>query len=165
MSYAAALSRECGAGWSHVHAGGRRHAGAAMPGPECIRARRAIFWCARPHRPIPGHACASPTAAIFPSLRYPRDEEEVLARRRSALMAFPSWGRAIAILIGDGEHFSTPPPWEAEECQLPRVTAGDRLYAHRRPGGRFPAVGFHIPGEMGGIWQHPIKNWTGFASH
>ncbi len=42
------------------------------------------------------------------------------------------------------------------------VTAGDRLYAIGDQGGNFPSVGFHVPGEMGGIWQHPIKLLDGF---
>ncbi|MEX6690413.1 hypothetical protein QTN47_23075 [Danxiaibacter flavus] len=43
------------------------------------------------------------------------------------------------------------------------VTAGDRLYAIGNQQGNFPSVGFHIPGEMGGIWQHPIKLLNGFG--
>ncbi|WP_235906178.1 alpha-L-rhamnosidase-related protein [Ginsengibacter hankyongi] len=42
------------------------------------------------------------------------------------------------------------------------VTAGDRLYAIGNQAGNFPSVGFHVPGQMGGIWQHPIKLLNGF---
>jgi hypothetical protein len=42
------------------------------------------------------------------------------------------------------------------------VTAGDRLYSIGDQAGNFPAVGFHIPGEMGGVWQQPIKLLDGF---
>ena len=42
------------------------------------------------------------------------------------------------------------------------VTAGDRLYAIGDQAGNFPAVGFHVPGEMGGIWQQPVKLMNGF---
>src|SRR5487761_1935636 len=42
------------------------------------------------------------------------------------------------------------------------VTAGDRLYAIGNQAGNFPSVGFHVPGQMGGIWQHPIKLLDGF---
>ena len=42
------------------------------------------------------------------------------------------------------------------------VTAGDRLYSIGDQAGNFPAVGFHVPGEMGGIWQQPIKLLDGF---
>jgi hypothetical protein len=41
-------------------------------------------------------------------------------------------------------------------------TTGDRLYCIGDQAGGFPAVGFHIPGEMGGIWQQPIKLLDGF---
>ncbi len=42
------------------------------------------------------------------------------------------------------------------------TTAGDKLYAIGDQEGKFPAVGFHVPGEMGGVWQHPIKLLDGF---
>ena len=42
------------------------------------------------------------------------------------------------------------------------VTAGDRLYSIGDQAGNFPAVGFHVPGEMGGVWQQPIKLLDGF---
>ena len=37
------------------------------------------------------------------------------------------------------------------------VAAGDRAYAVGTEAGRFPAMGFHTRGEMGGIWSPPIK--------
>lgn len=43
------------------------------------------------------------------------------------------------------------------------VTAGNRLYCIGNQAGKFPEVGFHIPGKMGGIWQHPIKLMDGFS--
>ncbi len=43
------------------------------------------------------------------------------------------------------------------------VTAGDRLYAIGDQAGNFPSVGFHVPGEMGGVWQQPIKLLDGFS--
>ncbi len=43
------------------------------------------------------------------------------------------------------------------------VTAGDRLYTIGNQQGNFPSVGFHVPGEMGGVWQHPIKLLNGFS--
>ncbi|GAC1426419.1 MAG: hypothetical protein NVSMB67_29200 [Flavisolibacter sp.] len=42
------------------------------------------------------------------------------------------------------------------------ATAGDRIYSIGDQAGNYPAVGFHVPGEMGGIWQHPIKLLDGF---
>ena len=37
------------------------------------------------------------------------------------------------------------------------VTTGDRAYVVGTEAGRFPAMGFHTRGEMGGIWSPPIK--------
>ena len=43
------------------------------------------------------------------------------------------------------------------------ATAGNRLYCIGNQAGAFPQVGFHVPGEMGGIWQQPIKLMDGFG--
>src|SRR6266516_7359402 len=37
------------------------------------------------------------------------------------------------------------------------VAAGDRAYDLGSEDGRYPAMGFHTRGEMGGIWTPPIK--------
>jgi len=37
------------------------------------------------------------------------------------------------------------------------VAAGDRAYELGTEDGRYPAMGFHTRGEMGGIWIPPIK--------
>jgi hypothetical protein len=37
------------------------------------------------------------------------------------------------------------------------VTTGTRGYVVGTEAGRFPAMGFHTRGEMGGIWSPPIK--------
>lgn len=37
------------------------------------------------------------------------------------------------------------------------VTTGDRAYIVGTEAGRFPAMGFHTRGEMGGIWSPPVK--------
>jgi glycogen debranching enzyme len=39
----------------------------------------------------------------------------------------------------------------------PYVTAGDRAYLIGAQDGSFPDMGEHVPGEMGGLWVHPIK--------
>lgn len=44
----------------------------------------------------------------------------------------------------------------------PYVTAGDRVYMVGHQNGQFPPLGWHIKGEMGGIWNHPIKLLDGF---
>jgi hypothetical protein len=46
----------------------------------------------------------------------------------------------------------------------PYVTAGDRLYMVGHQNGQFPDLGWHVEGEMGGIWDHPIKLMDGFSA-
>lgn len=52
---------------------------------------------------------------------------------------------------------------KSEYLQTPYVTAGDRVYAVGHQDGSFPDMGWHVPGEMGGIWDHPIKLMDGFT--
>lgn len=47
----------------------------------------------------------------------------------------------------------------------PFVTAGDRVYLVGYQNGSFPDIGWHIDGEMGGIWDHPIKLMDGFTAN
>jgi glycogen debranching enzyme len=51
---------------------------------------------------------------------------------------------------------------KAEYLSSPYVTAGDRVYMVGHQDGTFPELGWHIKGEMGGIWNHPIKLMDGF---
>lgn len=44
----------------------------------------------------------------------------------------------------------------------PYITPGNRVYAIGHQNGQFPNIGWHIKGEMGGIWDHPIKLMDGF---
>jgi len=50
-----------------------------------------------------------------------------------------------------------------EYLNSPFATTGDRLYLVGHQNGQFPDIGWHISGEMGGIWAHPIKLLDGFA--
>ncbi|MGI6242621.1 MAG: hypothetical protein ACOYJK_03665 [Prevotella sp.] len=43
------------------------------------------------------------------------------------------------------------------------VTASPHLYSIGSQDGQFPAAGWHIEGEMGGIWMHPVKLFDGFS--
>ena len=45
----------------------------------------------------------------------------------------------------------------------PFATAGDQMYLVGHQDGSFPDLGWHVKGEMGGLWQHPIKLSDGFA--
>ena len=46
----------------------------------------------------------------------------------------------------------------------PFVSAGDRMYLIGHQNGSFPDLGWHVEGEMGGIWLHPIKLMDGFTA-
>jgi len=51
-----------------------------------------------------------------------------------------------------------------EYLPSPFVTAGDRVYMVGHQDGSFPDLGWHVQGEMGGIWNHPIKLMDGFTA-
>lgn len=51
-----------------------------------------------------------------------------------------------------------------EYLASPFVAAGDRVYLIGHQNGTFPDLGWHVDGEMGGIWLHPIKLMDGFTS-
>ena len=51
-----------------------------------------------------------------------------------------------------------------EYLASPFVTAGDRIYLIGHQNGTFPDLGWHVEGEMGGIWLHPIKLMDGFTA-
>jgi glycogen debranching enzyme len=53
---------------------------------------------------------------------------------------------------------------KAEYKSSPYVTAGDRVYMVGHQDGSFPDLGWHVQGEMGGIWNHPIKLMDGFTA-
>ena len=42
------------------------------------------------------------------------------------------------------------------------AAAGMRAYVVGSMDGNFPPMGWHIPGEMGGVWAHPIKLLDGY---
>ncbi|HWI65505.1 MAG TPA: hypothetical protein VNT75_27050 [Symbiobacteriaceae bacterium] len=42
------------------------------------------------------------------------------------------------------------------------ITAGDRAYLIGAQDGSFPDLGWHVHGEMGGLWTHPTKLLDGF---
>jgi hypothetical protein len=61
---------------------------------------------------------------------------------------------ATPILAGISNH--------GQNKSQPYVTAGDRAYLIGTQDGNFPDMGEHVPGEMGGLWLHPIKLIDGF---
>jgi len=72
----------------------------------------------------------------------------------NAQVLSPQTGYATPILAGISNHGRT----KGE----PYVTAGDRAYLIGAQDGDFPNMGDHVPGEMGGLWVHPIKLIDGF---
>ena len=73
-----------------------------------------------------------------------------------ALVALPSV--ALAHPAAPGFERST----DDALAQKRYVAAGDRAYAIGAEDGGFPPMGWHIRGEMGGIWAHPIKLLDGY---
>lgn len=56
-------------------------------------------------------------------------------------------------------------PWSIEhtsDLDQPFVTAGNRVYSIATQNGEFPEIGWRQPGEMAGVWDHPIKLLDGF---
>lgn len=51
-----------------------------------------------------------------------------------------------------------------EYLPSPFTAAGDRVYLIGYQDGTFPDLGWHVDGEMGGIWLHPIKLMDGFTA-
>jgi glycogen debranching enzyme len=51
---------------------------------------------------------------------------------------------------------------KSEYLDSPYFTPGNRVYMVGHQNGSFPELGWHIQGEMGGIWNHPIKLMDGF---
>jgi glycogen debranching enzyme len=64
--------------------------------------------------------------------------------------------QATAVTAGLSNHGRTG--------RSPYVTAGDRAYLIGLQDGSFPDMGDHVPGEMGGLWLHPIKLIDGFQA-
>ena len=65
----------------------------------------------------------------------------------------PQQHRSLEGLSGKNEYLPSP-----------MVTAGNRVYLVGHQDGSFPELGWHITGEMGGIWDHPIKLMDGFTA-
>lgn len=66
--------------------------------------------------------------------------------------------------LGDALDKTTSITGKSEYLDSPYVTAGNRVYMVGYQNGSFPDLGWHIKGEMGGIWNHPIKLMDGFTA-
>ncbi len=60
------------------------------------------------------------------------------------------------------DYFTTGLSNNGSNKRKPYVTAGYRSYIIGNQDGNFPDMGGHVPGEMGGLWAHPIKLMDGF---
>jgi hypothetical protein len=49
-----------------------------------------------------------------------------------------------------------------EYMDTPFLSAGNKLYVVGHQNGSFPELGWHVEGEMGGVWLHPIKLLDGY---
>ena len=98
-------------------------------------------------------------------LSTPFDSTSMKSVIRSVLLSFlfaltnahlllPQNDYAAPILAGISNH--------GQNKGEPYVTAGDRAYLIGTQDGNFPDMGDHVPGEMGGVWLHPIKLIDGF---
>lgn len=72
----------------------------------------------------------------------------------------PGHAGSFSELLRESPSISGKPAYLAS----PYVTPGDRAYMVGHQDGSFPEIGWHIPGEMGGIWAHPIKLMDGFQT-
>ena len=54
--------------------------------------------------------------------------------------------------------------WRPKRERLadPYLTPGDRAFIVGAQDGSFPDLGWHVPGEMGGVWSPPLKLLDGF---
>ncbi len=68
--------------------------------------------------------------------------------------------KSVSDLIASSESIKG----SAAYLSTPFVTAGDKLYLVGHQDGTFPALGWHVKDEMGGIWAHPIKLLDGFEA-
>lgn len=53
---------------------------------------------------------------------------------------------------------------KAAYLNSPFAASGDRVYLVGHQNGSFPDLGWHVEGEMGGLWLHPIKLMDGFTA-
>ena len=64
------------------------------------------------------------------------------------------------LTLSQSESISGKPEYLAS----PYLTPGDKTYMVGHQDGSFPDLGWHVAGEMGGIWNHPIKLMDGFSA-
>ena len=74
----------------------------------------------------------------------------------SLVVAVPIMGRSAQRLASD--YFGSPTRSSSENLSIKRyVAAGDRAYEVGTLDGAFPQMGWHVKGDMSGLWAPPIK--------
>jgi glycogen debranching enzyme len=68
--------------------------------------------------------------------------------------------QSLQSVLADVEHING----KSVYLNTPYITAGDRVYMVGTQDGAFPELGWHVTGEMGGIWDHPVKLMDGFVA-
>ena len=84
----------------------------------------------------------------------------VLAVAVAALTAAALPGQLAAGEPPGGSATSTSSPELSETSRLAdrrSLVVGDRAYSMSTADGLYPAAGWHIRGEMGGVWTPPVK--------
>src|SRR3954451_7992348 len=67
-------------------------------------------------------------------------------------------GIVLAVTSGAGVAVAAPELSTRDQLKTRRyVAAGDRAYVMGFEDGRFYAQGWHVTGEMGGVWTQPLK--------
>src|ERR1044071_3130323 len=67
-------------------------------------------------------------------------------------------GAVLAATLGSGPALGTPELSTKDQLKTRRyVAAGDRAYVMGFEDGNFYAQGWHVTGEMGGVWTQPLK--------
>src|SRR3954451_11956481 len=68
-------------------------------------------------------------------------------------------GTVLAALVGPGVAMAANPELSTSDQLKTRryVSAGDRAYVMGFEDGNFYAQGWHVTGEMGGVWTQPLK--------
>ena len=67
-------------------------------------------------------------------------------------------GMVLAATVGAGAAEAAPELSTTDQLKARRyVSAGDRAYVMGFQDGRFYAQGWHVTGEMGGVWTQPLK--------
>jgi hypothetical protein len=67
-------------------------------------------------------------------------------------------GAVLAATLGTGTAWATPELSTKDQLKTRRyVAAGDRAYVMGFEDGNFYGQGWHITGEMGGVWSQPLK--------